>query len=242
MPKLLIMLTCLVFLGTGSCKKHSAEFPLCDCDTPAGQSGGKLEGGQASRKLAFCGEFNLTLAGITDNGTNIEASLGEVPYGTYAYAELLFNSNQGFFSSPVLESHTSNFKYYLSASIKDLNGNPMVEIKDNKWFVFVENVSKYNYDSSGFEVFNKSGEISLSFDFTKVNAGTVNLEVQGVVPISDSTMKFYNRREFSPLFAVFRIGTPVLDKNFYDSFYVYEPIKPIFRYTGAGWQHARLPI
>lgn len=237
--RLLTMLICIFVLGAVSCKKHSPEILLCDCDV-AMQGGDKLEGGQAFKGLAFCGEFNLPFRGITNWATTIEATLGEVPYGTYSYAELLDNSNQGFFSTPFLESHTDNFKYFISASIKDLNGNPVVEIKNNKWFVYLKNVSKYNYDSTGFEVFNKTGEIALSFDFTQDNGFFVNLEVQGVVPTSDSTMQYYNHG-FIPR-SLIPIGTPALNKAFHDIIYAQFPIKPLFRYTGPGWQHARLPI
>lgn len=235
------MLICIFVLGAVSCKKHSRDILLCDCDVAA-QGGDKLEGGQAFKGLAFCGEFNLPFRGITNPATTIEADLGPVHDGTYSYAELLDNSNQEFFSTPVLEAHTDNFKYFISASIKDLNGNPVVEIKNNKWFVYLKNVSKYNYDSTGFEVFNKAGEIALSFDFTQSNGFDVDLVVQGVVPTSDSTMMFYNIHGFLPVFTVFQIGTQALNKSFHDNIYVLNPIQPIFRYTGPGWQHARLPI
>jgi hypothetical protein len=173
-----------------------------------------------------------------DRATSIAASLGYREYGTYTYAELLSNPSQGFFSSPVLEAHTADFKYFISASIKDLKGNPLVEIKDNKWFVYIENVGKYNYDATGFEVFDKAGHISLSFGFT-YRAGLVNLEVQGVIPTSGSTLEYYALA--APSLIDFQYGTPALNKAFQD-IYDIVPIKPIFRYQGSGWQHARLPI
>ena len=234
----------LIFaLGAVSCKKNLPGSKQCTCDV-ANQVGEQLskEGG-TSGKLAICGVFDLPLLPNLDRATTIEASLGLVPYGTYAYAELLTTPSaiEGFFSTPVLEAYEANFKYFISASIKDLKGNPIVDIKDNKWFVYIENVGKYNYDANGFEVYDKAGHISLSFDFIQ-GEYTVNLLVQGVVPISSSTLEYYALATRGQVGLVeYQYGTPALDKAF-QYFYNAIPIKPIFRYSGPGWQHARLPI
>jgi hypothetical protein len=144
-----ILITTMIWifaLGAVSCKKHLPESQLCTCDVSS-QGGEQLsKGGETSTQLAICGVFDLPIPPNLDNGTTIEASLGIIPYGTYAYAELLFNPSaiEGFFSTSLLQAYTVNFKYFLSASVNDLEGNPLVVIKYNKWFVYIENVGKYN--------------------------------------------------------------------------------------------------
>jgi hypothetical protein len=224
-------------LGAVSCKKHIPESLLCTCDV-SGQGEEKSSKGEETFKgLAICGVFNFPIPKNTDRSADIQASLGGTPYGTYAFAELLANPSQNFFSVPDLEAHTANFEYFISASVKDLKGNPLVEIKDNKWFVYTGNVGKYNYDSAGFEVYDKAGHISLSFNY--IQEGTFfNLAVQGVIPDSDSTLEYYANGVYQ--YIDFQYGTPALN----EAFQVIEdglPIQPIFRYTGVGWQHARLP-
>ena len=240
--RLITTMMLLLALGAVSCKKQLPESQLCTCDV-ASQGGEQLsKGGKTSTQLAICGVFDLPIPPNLDNGTTIEASLGIIPYGTYAYAELLVNPSviEGFFSTPVLEAYTVNFKYFFSASIKDLKGNPLVDIKDNKWFVYIENVGKYNYDANGFEVYDKAGHISLSFDFMP-GTRIVNLRVQGVVPISSSTLEYYAYNFPDPNQNEFQYGTPALNK-FFEYIYTTVPIQPIFRYSGPGWQHARLPV
>jgi hypothetical protein len=242
-PSRLITAMIWVFtLGAVSCKKHLPESQLCTCDVSSQGSEQFSKGGQVSSQLAICGVFDLPIPPNLDRGTTIEASLGIVPYGTYTYAELLSSSSsiQGFFSSPVLEAYTTDLKYFISASIQDLKGNPLVVIKDNKWFVYIENVGKYNYDANGFEVYDKAGDISFSFNFIQAKE-LINLIVQGVIPTSSSTLEYYALNFPYPNQTEFQYGTPALDKAFQ---YIYNtiPIKPIFRYSGSGWQHARLPI
>jgi hypothetical protein len=241
-----MMITTMIWLfalGAVSCKKHLPESQLCTCDV--GSQGGEQlsKGGEVSGKLAICGVFDFSLPPNLDRATNIDASLGIIPYGTYTFAELLTNPTRidGFFSTPVLEAYTVNLKYFFSASVNDLKGNPLVVIKDNKWFVYVENVGKYNYDANGFEVYDKAGHISLSFDFTP-GPGTANLEVQGVVPTSSTTLEYYAVATMGESnLTDLQYGTPASDK-FFEEVLAYFPIKPIFRYSGPGWQHARLPI
>jgi len=229
----------LIFaLGAVSCNKHLPELQQCGCELDA--QGNVKGGAKMTKELAICGVFDFAIGSNVTPATTIEASLGYVPYGTYVYAEILANPRQLFFSSPVLASYTADFKYFISASIKDLKGNPLVEIKDNKWFVYVRNVGKYNYDANGFEVFDKAGHISLSIDFRHPDAGFVNLEVQGVIPTTSSTLKFYDYNLFAVNLIDFQYGTPALNQAFED-IYNGVPIKPMFRYEGSGWQHARLP-
>lgn len=222
-------------LAAFSCNKHLPAPPGCTCDV---NDQGVLQFGKAQtfNGLAVCGVFNLPIDPNDGRATNIIASLGWREFGFYEYAELLSDPNQGFFGYPNIEANTSDFNYFLSATINDLKGNPLVVFKNNQWFVYLENVGKYNYDSTGFELYDKAGHICLSFDFS-VTGGANNLLVQGVVPTSDSTLSFYTLSE--SVYINFPYGTPA-SNQFFEYVYHTTPIEPIFRYTGPHWQHARL--
>jgi hypothetical protein len=226
----------ILALGAFSCNKHLPPPQGCTCDV---DDQGVLKfgkGGATFNGLAVCGVFNLPVVPNDGRATTLIASLGWREFGFYEYAELLSNPNQGFFVFPDVEVNTADFKYFLSASINDLKGNPLVMFKNNQWFVYLENVGKYNYDSTGFELYDRAGHICLSFDYLVTN-GENNLVVQGVVPSSDSTLSFYTLSE--SVYINFPYGTPA-SNQFFEYVYNTTPIKPLFRYTGPGWQHARL--
>lgn len=226
----------LFTLAVVSCSKHLPESQLCTCTLDEQGNVIYAKGTQTFNGLQVCGVFNLPVDSTDGRATTVEATLGWQPYGFYEVAELYGNSNQGFFTVPNLEAHTSNFKYYFSASVNDLKGNPLVVIKNNQWFVYTQNVGKYNYDSAGMEVYDKAGHISLSF--TRWVGGGFNvLWVQGVIPNSDSTLVYYSREN---TYVNFNYGTTA-GYQFFQYVYTTTPIQPLFRYTGPGWQHARLP-
>lgn len=199
-------------------------------------SGGRGKEPKIIIELATCGVFDFPFGPLVSPATDVSVNLGDRQYGTYTYAEILIHPMQEFYTVPNLHLYTSDFKFFLSASIKDLNGNMLVEIKDNKWMIYKKNVGKYNYDTNGFEVYDKAGHISLSLDFKPANQSATSLTVQGVIPLTSNTLHYYKTYRFFP---DFQFGTPELNQAF-DEIYFGLPITPIFRYEGSGWRGARL--
>ena len=237
-PSRPITISIFIFaLAAVSCNKRIPDSQLCTCDVDSHGNVISIKGAQTFNGLAVCGVFNLPVDPTQGSSTTIIAELGFKVSGLYEYAELLANpANRVFFLVPDAEASTEDLKYFISASVNDLKGRPLVMIKDNKWFVYLENVGKYNYDANGLEVYDKAGHISLSLNFI-VAGGYNDLVVQGVIPDTDSTLEYYTYTENH--YVDFKYRTPA-EYQFFQYIYTTTPIQPIFRYTGPGWQHARL--
>jgi hypothetical protein len=225
---LLRTLTSLLLLASISCnKKLPGELP-CGCDPEQAV----YTKGNSSQKLAICGTLNLPIDSTLSPADLVIAYLGQEPVGDYDIPELGSTKTLPFFNSSALQIESVGWHFSVSASIKDLKGNLLIQIMDNKWYVNTKNVGKYNYDAKGLEVYDKLGHISLSID----SKGPSSVNIEGVIPMADNTVALY---EIDRFFLPFPYGTPALDSVF-EQYYQQWPIQPLFRYTGPNWQHARL--
>lgn len=187
--------------------------------------------------LAINGQFHFPIDSTLSNATIIVALLGNKELGQYNFSEIKNHQTQQLYPGCNLQMYIANLQYFISASIHDLNDNLILEIKDNKWRIYPNAVSKYNYDAKGFEVFDKTGRIALSIDFRLGNQHsktTPTLYVQGVIPCKEHVLGFFQTSTFLP---DFNYSSPADARQLYDSL----PIKPMFRYLGNNWQGDRLP-
>jgi hypothetical protein len=222
----------LLLLTSMACnKKVPGELP-CGCEPDPAVH----KKGNGSQKLAICGTLSLPIDSTLSPAALVIAFLGQEPFGNYDIPELGPTKTMPFFSSSALQIESVGWRFSVSGSIKDLKGNLLVQIMDNKWYVYTNNVGKYNYDARGLEVFDKQGHISLSIDSKPSTMLRTSINVQGVVPMADNTVALY---EIDRYFYPFNYGTPELNAVF-EQYYQEWPIQPLFRYTGPNWQHARV--
>ena len=225
---LLRMLSSLLLLASMACNKKLPVGLPCGCEPVSAV----YTKGNSSQKLAICGTLNLPIDSTLPPSDLVIAYLGQEPVGNYDIPELGPTKILPFFSSSALQIESVSWHFSVGASIKDLKGNLLVQMMDNKWYVNINNVGKYNYDATGLEVFDKQGHISLSID----SKAPSSINIQGVIPMADNTVALY---EMDRYFLPFNYGTPALDSVF-ELYYHQWPIQPLFRYTGPNWQHARL--
>ena len=221
----------LLFAFMACNKKLPVESP-CGCEPDAAVYYKE----NISQKLAVCGTLDLPIDSTLTPAALVVAYLGIQPFGNYDIPELVFNPNLPFFSSSAIQIVAAGWRFSVNASIKDLKGNLLVQIMDNKWYVYTDHVGKYNYDAKGLEIFDKQGHISLSIDSKPSTRLLTSMTVQGVIPIGNNSVEFYNSNMYFPPFSY---GTPELDAVF-EQYYQAYPIQPLFRYTGPNWQHARI--
>ena len=222
----------LLLLASIACNKKLPGELLCGCEPDHAAD----KKGNSSHRLAVCGTLDLPIDSTLTNAAIVSAYLGQVPWGTYDIPELGPTRTLGFFGSSAMEITSIGWHFNISATVKDLKGNLLVQIMDNKWFVYINNVGKYNYDDKGLEVFDKQGHISLSVDSKPPNSLSTSMTVEGIVPLADSTVAYYNSNR---VVLPFPYGTPE-ENAFIDLYYQTFPIQPLFRYTGPNWQHARV--
>ncbi|HEY8972215.1 MAG TPA: hypothetical protein VIM64_24090 [Puia sp.] len=228
---ILRMLAGLLLPSSMACKKLPGELP-CECDTnpPMYKKGG------GPQKLAVCGTLNLPID-TTNYLIDIIAYVGYYSIAHETLPELNLHTSTSFFNDPSTSLQIYGLHWYFSVNttLKDRNGNTLLQMMDSKWYVYTNNISKYNYDARGLEIFDKQGHIAFSI----TDDGT-SLMVQGLFPQPDGTFLFAEVVGDGPL-APFYLpsGTPELNAIF-DSVYNQYPIQPLFRYTGPNWQHARL--
>jgi hypothetical protein len=222
----------LLLLASIACnKKLPGELPWgCDPEQAV------YTKGNSSQKLAICGTLNLPIDFTLSPAALVIAYLGQEPFGNYDIPELGPTKIAPFFSSSALQIESVGWHFSVSASIKDLKGNLLVQIMDNKWYVNTKNVGKYNYDAKGLEVYDKLGHIYLSIDSSPPTTYRTSVNIEGVIPMADNTVALY---EIDRFFLPFPYGTPALD-SVLEQYYQQWPIQPLFRYTGPNWQHARL--
>lgn len=182
--------------------------------------------------LETSGVFNFS---IHPENQLIIAILGSHRSGFYPFAELKHTPNHIFPLDYVcdLTVYIQQLTYHVTTDVKDLHSRLLLRVLDNKWRVFRDSVGKYNYDDKGFEVYDKDGHIA--FNVNLVDGSTQKIYINGIIPCTSTSLGYY-----SPSFASdVPFGTPALDKAF-DHLYDSLPIRPLFRYTGKNWQHARL--
>jgi len=228
----------LLLLSSVACKKLPGELP-CECDSnpPVYKKGG------GPQKLAVCGTLNLPIDS-TDYLTDIIVFVGFYSVAHETVQELKLNPGTSFFNnSPIsLQIYGLHWYFSVNTTLKDRNGNTLLQMMDSKWYVYTNNISKYNYDARGLEIFDKQGHIAFSIDSRNplTDMFGSSLTVQGLFPQPDGTFLFAEAEGEGPQ-APFYLpsGTPELNAIF-DSVYNQYPIQPLFRYTGPNWQHARL--
>jgi hypothetical protein len=183
------------------------------------------------------GSFSFPMDSGLGNGALISPYLGNRGLGLFNYSEVKDKALVDMGGSASIMLSIKNNKYFINATIRDLDDNIVVEIVDNDWRIFENAVSKYNFDKSGFEAFDNTGRIVLSFDFRKdsKNNNITTLFIQGFTCYPDESVGFYPNSNF---FDSFRLADPshAAMRQFYDK----TPIQPRFRYFGDNWQHARL--
>jgi hypothetical protein len=185
------------------------------------------------------GVFDFPIDSTLPGYTQIYAFLGGRSSDPYNLTELFYSNYLSLFNICNMTIYVSDFKYFITATVNDLQGNLLIQIQDNAWHVNRNAIHKFNYDDNGLEVIDREGHVAISIDF----GGTIY--VQGIIPCTSTSLGYYVLPEFSPTYTegVFQLnipyGTPELNKDFehlYDSL----PIKPMFRYVGRDWQHSRL--
>ncbi|WP_431216916.1 hypothetical protein ACQ86N_21605 [Puia sp. P3] len=236
-----VMLLVLLIQGGVACNKMTPQLrqtatqdaTVADAAKNGSRTGkGSCFPGQA---LETSGEFYWPIDSTLPNYAQVVVFMGNGPNGQYNLDELRDRKRRGLAGTCDLEFYTQNLQYFVTASIKDLYGNLMVQIQDNKWKVFRNAILKYNYDSLGFELYDKAGRIALSIDVRKFGIGPA-VYSSVISPCTDTTLSYYAPTDF-----YYRIlyGTRELNRAF-DQLYRSDPIPPLFRYTGKDWQHARL--
>jgi hypothetical protein len=224
----------LLLLSSVACKKLPGELP-CECDTnpPVYKKGG------GPQKLAVCGTLNLPIDTTLNYWFDIIVFVGD--YNAHeTIPELKLRDSTNFFNEPFMQINAVHWDFSVNATIKDLYGNALLQMMDSKWYVYTNNVGKYNYDAKGLEIFDKQGHIAFSIDSKNPPKDMFNssLTVQGLFPLPDGTFLFAETIDRNlPLY--FSIATPEQKAEF-DTAYSHFPIQPLFRYTGPNWQHARL--
>jgi hypothetical protein len=230
----------IAFLITSivACNKGIPNDPTCGCEPE--QQTIKKGGASLSKVLYPCGVLSLPIDSSFGPGTLVAAYLGFRALGLYNLLELSGYSRIAFFVDSNVQIYSVHYNYFISTNIRDLKGNLLVQINDNKWFIYTKAVGKYNYDAKGLEVFDKEGHIALSIDskpYTSTGSYPTTLNVQGVIARTNNTVTLYELDRYLPV--DYPYGTSALNKAFnhvYDSI----PITPLFRYSGANWQHARV--
>ena len=227
------MLAGLLLLSSLACKKLPGELP-CGCDTnpPA------YKKGAGPQKLAPCGTLTLPIDTVQKYPIDIIVFIG-IAIGQETIPEMRYHDSTNFSNDPSLQINALHWYFSVNATVKDLNGNTLMQMMDNKWYVYTNNVGKYNYDAKGLEIFDKQGHIAFSIDSKNpVGEGDPSLTIQGLFPSPDGTVVIAELTE-SGHNLILPYGTPELNAAF-DSVYFQSPIQPLFRYTGPNWQHARL--
>ena len=175
---------------------------------------------------------------VDSTGSVFSGYLGGRAFGMYNWLEFLIsNPPFGTFDVCNLSAEIVDKKFVLNATIYDMHGRLLFEVHDNKWRVYPEAVRKYNYDSNGFEIYDKENRIAISID-ANPPWHTGSLFVQGIVPCTSTGLGFFSKA-WATYDTDIPYGTPALNKAF-DHYYDSLAIQPLFRYTGKDWQHARL--
>ena len=211
------------------------ELPCgCEPDPPVYKKGAN------SQKPAPCGTLTLPIDTTINYGIDIIVFVG-IANSHETIPELKLHTSTSFFDQPFLQITGLHWYFSVNTTVKDRNGNTLIQMMDSKWYVYTNNVSKYNYDAHGLELFDKQGHIAFSIDSKKSQSDMFGaaLVVQGLFPQPDGTFMFAELTDgpLPPLYLP--SGTPELNAIF-DSVYNQYPIQPLFRYTGPNWQHARL--
>jgi hypothetical protein len=186
-------------------------------------------------ELPIEGSFSFPMDPGLSDAAMISPYLGFRPLGQFSYKEVKDTPVENMGGSGSIQISIKNNNYFLSANIHDLEDNIVVEIVDNNWRVFKNAVSKYNFDKKGFEVFDNTDRIVLSFDFRKdsQNGNITTLFIQGFTLNPDGSVGFYPSSGFyDPL----KLGDHTAIREFVDK----TPILPLFRYFGDHWENARL--
>lgn len=130
-----------------------------------------------------------------------------------------------------------------SFKILDVDGNILVELEENRWRPNKNLISKYNYDKTGFEVFNNKGQIIISLDIISNDL----VVIQGIFASKESdvvlfygngrttTIPMKNSERAKKLSA--KQGKSY-EEIFNDAIKMVE-VKQLFEYTGKDWLHKR---
>lgn len=122
-------------------------------------------------------------------------------------------------------------KLVVSVDVYDLSGNLIVKIDKNYWHRYTNNTGIFNYDKSGFEIFDNRGNIALSMDFSskKINIQGYLIErkynaiiIAGQEAIVPGQWGDQNTEEIL-MNAVSKVK-----------------VRQLFKYTGIHWLHQRM--
>lgn len=183
------------------------------------------------------GSFSFPLDKGLGNGALISPYLGNRSLGLYNYVEIKDQQSVDMGGAVDISLQIAKNSYFINALIRDLDDNIVVQIVNNNWRIYKNAVSKYNFDDKGFEVFDNTGRIVMSFDFRKDNkSGNITtLFIQGFTQYPDGSVGFFPSTNF---FDHIKLEDPshAAMRQFYDK----SPIEPLFKYFGPDWQHVRL--
>lgn len=124
-----------------------------------------------------------------------------------------------------------NEKIVLSLVANDFGGNWLAEIDHNYWRRNQSQISKFNYDSKGFEIINNKNKVSFSIDILPDNV----IKIQGIFSYLNNGIILVAQDDTTHFF---RIGTDGnMQQNILQQIDAASKIsiKPIFSYTGDNW-------
>ena len=147
-----------LLLGSLACKKLPNELP-CGCDPNPPM----YKKGAGPQKLAVCGTLTLPIDTTINYGIDIIVFVG-IYNAHETIPELKIHDSTNFFNDQFMQINSVHWDFSVNATIKDLYGNTLLQMMDNKWYVYSNNVGKYNYDAKGLELFDKQGHIAFSID------------------------------------------------------------------------------
>jgi hypothetical protein len=124
-----------------------------------------------------------------------------------------------------------NSRIVLSLVANDFLGNWLAEIDQNYWRRNQSQISKFNYDSKGFEIMNNKNKVCFSIDILSHNT----IRIQGIFSFLSNRIIIVAHDD---KFEWFSIGTNGdLQQNIFTQIEAASKIniKPLFSYTGDNW-------
>jgi hypothetical protein len=131
----------------------------------------------------------------------------------------------------VVNLKIKNSKVVLSVVANDYVGNWLAEIDQNYWRRNQSQISKFNYDSKGFEIINNKNKVCFSVDILPDNT----IKIQGVFSFLNKGIILVAHDDALETFTIGTGGN--IQQNIFEQIdaasKVY--IKPLFSYSGEHW-------
>jgi len=124
-----------------------------------------------------------------------------------------------------------NRRVVLSVVANDFLGNWLAEVDQNYWRRNQSQISKFNYDSKGFEIMNNKNKVCFSIDILSHNT----IRIQGIFSFLSSRIIFVAHDNKLEWFGIGSEGN--IQQNILDQIDAVSKIhiKPLFSYSGDNW-------